>query len=40
MNNEFIPYEQASQLKNLGFNNPCVACYDKLDMLFSICQIK
>ena len=39
MNNEFIPYEQASQLKDLGFSNPCVACYDKLDMLSTYSNI-
>ena len=26
--NEFIPYEQALQLKELGFDEPCICCYD------------
>jgi len=33
MTKEFIPYEQALELKELGFNEPCIACYDKLNML-------
>lgn len=33
MNKEFIPYEQALELKQLGFDEPCLACYDKLNML-------
>jgi hypothetical protein len=28
MNKEFIPYEQALELKELGFNEPCLAFYD------------
>ena len=28
MNNEFIPYEEALALKELGFNEPCFRCYD------------
>ena len=31
MKNEFIPYEQALALKELGFNEPCLACADKED---------
>jgi hypothetical protein len=27
MNKEFIPYEQASELKELGFDEPCFAVY-------------
>ena len=27
MNNEFIPYEQALELKELGFEEPCMAAY-------------
>ena len=27
MNNEFIPYEQALELKELGFNEECLASY-------------
>jgi hypothetical protein len=30
MENEFIPYEEALALKELGFNEPCFACYDEL----------
>jgi hypothetical protein len=33
MNKEFVPYEQALELKELGFDEPCIACYDKLNML-------
>jgi len=28
MNKEFIPYEQALELKELGFNEPCLAFYN------------
>ena len=28
MNKEFIPYEQALALKELGFNEPCFGSYD------------
>jgi hypothetical protein len=28
MNKEFIPYEQALELKELGFDEPCLGCYD------------
>lgn len=28
MESEFIPYEQALALKELGFNEPCLASYD------------
>jgi hypothetical protein len=28
MNKEFIPYEQALALKELGFDEPCLAYYD------------
>jgi len=31
MNKEFIPYEQALELKKLGFNEPCFATYEKLN---------
>lgn len=27
MNKDFVTYEQAVQLKELGFNEPCFACY-------------
>jgi hypothetical protein len=29
MKNEFIPYEQAIALKKLGFDEPCIALYNK-----------
>ena len=29
MEKEFIPYEQALALKELGFNEPCLAFYNK-----------
>ena len=29
MNKEFIPYEQALELKQLGFDEPCFGCYDE-----------
>jgi len=29
MNKEFISYEQALELKELGFNEPCFATYDE-----------
>lgn len=36
MKNEFIPYEQAVELKKLGFDEPCMAGYDKdfIDKLY------
>jgi hypothetical protein len=30
MENEFIPYEQALELKELGFDEPCLMYYDYL----------
>jgi hypothetical protein len=27
MENEFLPYEQALALKELGFDEPCIMCY-------------
>lgn len=33
MKNFFVPYEIASKLKEIGFEVPCLACYDKLNML-------
>jgi len=30
MNKEFIPYEQALELKQLGFNEPCFATYSNV----------
>ena len=34
MEKEFVPYELAVKLKELGFNEPCLACY--LDNVFVI----
>jgi hypothetical protein len=30
MNKEFVPYEQALALKELGFNEPCFGNYNNL----------
>ena len=38
MSEEFIPYEQALALKKLGFDEPCLAYYNKGE-LFSFTQI-
>ena len=35
MSNEFVPYELAVKLKELGFDEPCLTCYDKLEMIAS-----
>jgi hypothetical protein len=35
MENEFVPYELAVKLKQLGFDEPCNTCYDKLGMTAS-----
>ena len=35
MKKEFVPYEQALELKELGFDEPCNTCYDKLQMVSS-----
>jgi hypothetical protein len=29
MKNEFIPYEEALAMKELGFDEPCLGCYDE-----------
>lgn len=34
MNKEFIPYEQALELKELGYNKPCLDFYDDNQELF------
>jgi len=34
MEKEFIEYEQALALKELGFNEPCLQAYDKNGMLY------
>jgi hypothetical protein len=36
MEKEFIPYEQALQLKELGFNEPCITSYNESGKLFKI----
>ena len=33
MNKEFVLKPEALALKELGFDEPCIACYDKLNML-------
>ena len=38
MNKEFCTYEQARALKELGFDEPCIAYYNKKE-LFSFTQI-
>ena len=35
MEKEFVPYELAVKLKQIGFNEPCLTCYDKLEMIAS-----
>ncbi len=35
MQKEFVHYELAVKLKELGFNEPCLTCYDKLEMIAS-----
>ena len=32
---EFVPYDLALELKELGFDEPCNTCYDKLQMVSS-----
>lgn len=40
MQEQFIPYKQALELKKLGFDDPCIMCfygisrYDKIDSLY------
>jgi hypothetical protein len=33
MKQEFVPYEQALKLKQLGFDEPCLSIYDKDSVL-------
>ena len=35
MEKEFTPYNLALELKELGFDEPCNTCYDKLQMVSS-----
>jgi len=39
MNKEFIPYEQALELKKLGFNEQCLTSYDNHGELMSIWNV-
>lgn len=34
MKNEFVSYEVALKLKELGFDEPCLCAYDKNEMLY------
>lgn len=34
MQKEFVPYEQALELKELGFDEPCFGYYDNIGKLF------
>lgn len=36
MENEFIPYEQALALKELGFDEPCIAYYYDNEILYAV----
>jgi hypothetical protein len=38
MNNEFIPYELALELKQIGFNEPCLASYFHAGKKLDICE--
>ena len=38
MNREFIPYELALELKQLGFNEPCLASYYHAGRKLDICE--
>jgi hypothetical protein len=33
MTAEFIPYEQALELKELGFDEPCLAYYSDVELI-------
>jgi len=33
MKKEFVPYQEALELKRLGFNEPCFGCYDEKGVL-------
>jgi hypothetical protein len=35
MNKDFVKYQEALELKQLGFDEPCNTCYDKLKMVAS-----
>lgn len=36
MENEFIPYEQALELKKLGFNEACIGYYNEDKKIFGV----
>jgi hypothetical protein len=36
MDKDFVPYEQALELKELGFDEPCFGMYDRNEKLFII----
>ena len=35
LNKDFLEYQEAFELKKLGFDEPCNTCYDKLKMVAS-----
>jgi hypothetical protein len=35
MGKEFVPYELGFKLKQLGFDEPCLTCYDRLEIIAS-----
>jgi hypothetical protein len=40
MNKEFIPYEQALELKQLGFDEPCLSYYEGESFSYHLASIK
>ena len=40
MEKEFIPYEQALELKELGFDEPCIVSYTNIDKNIEFCYEK
>ena len=40
MKQEFIPYEQALELKELGFDEPCIAGYDGRELKYIYQQFR
>jgi hypothetical protein len=40
MNKEFVPYEQAVALKELGFNEPCIAIYSNANTKTGLYTLK
>ena len=37
MKNEFLPYDRALKLKELGFDEPCIATHGYLELYINIC---